>query len=78
MAEICKPTDDFVVVEGVSGRWHYHLSPKKDMYKPLCGAHGVMSTSMRLDQWGYVGHLHESYCSECEKIAKEMTDGTEK
>lgn len=56
------------LVEGIHGTWHYHLSD--DGKTALCGA-WVMPTGVPEDTWGYVGHLNERYCKECERIRNE-------
>lgn len=62
---------DFVVTEGISGTWYYHLSPKAP--KPqqrvsLCGA-TIMHTNIPSDAWGTVTHLNERWCPKCKAIA---------
>lgn len=56
------------LVEGIHGTWHYHLSD--DGKTALCGAQ-VMRSNAPEDTWGYVGHLGERYCKDCERIRQE-------
>jgi len=49
------------ITEGIEGYYHYHFSEKGKHSIALCGAK-TMSTSMSLNQWGFVGHLKERYC----------------
>lgn len=59
------------IVEGVEGRWNYHLSLSGLNGQPtLCNKKNVMSTNLPLSAWGAITHLHESYCKECEIIHK--------
>lgn len=65
------PIPHYVIVEGVSGYWHYHLG-KSDRYgKALCGA-DTMYTAMPLDNWKKKFGEHfpkrPSWCDTCEKI----------
>jgi hypothetical protein len=58
------------IVEGIAGVWHYHLSNTGENYQPaLCGKKEVMRTELPLSFWGTKGHLNESYCNECERVA---------
>lgn len=59
---------DETLREGVAGYWHYHLAVDG---KPLCGNKDTMTSGSRLDTWGFRGHLKETYCKECEKVAIE-------
>ncbi len=59
---------DFVITEGVEGYWQYHFSNPGKTSRSLCGK-ATMQTEMTHEQWGFVGHLNEKYCSECEKLA---------
>lgn len=67
----------FVVTEGVSGVYHYHLSPSAQYayVKGLCGA-PTMTTSIAVENWGFQGGEHlpkkYTYCETCERIAKEV------
>ena len=56
--------DMLIVTEGVEGTWHYHLSRDRDGKETsaLCGAR-VMHTSVPIEAWGRVGHLHERWCN---------------
>lgn len=60
-----KAIKERTLVEGIHGTWHYHLSD--DGKTALCGAQ-VMISEAPESTWGYVGHLHERYCSKCSKI----------
>jgi hypothetical protein len=64
-----KETPKKTLVEGIHGTWHYHLSD--DGKTALCGA-WVMRTGVPEDTWGYVGHLNERYCKQCERIRNEQ------
>jgi len=64
-----KIEDKYQVTEGISGYWHYHLSPKSNLSRVLCGAR-TMHCYLPFDRWGFVGHLNEKYCDECLKIAE--------
>lgn len=58
------------IVEGVASVWHYHLSESGLNGKPaLCGKTEVMHTAVPLSTWGMRSHLHETYCTECERLA---------
>jgi len=59
------------IVEGISSQWHYHLS-MGGREEVLCGEREVMQTSLPLNSWGFKSeHIGETYCKECERIAKE-------
>lgn len=58
-----------VIVEGISGTWFYHWAPKDRYVKALCGAQ-TMTTNCPPESWGFVGHLKERYCKECERLCK--------
>ena len=61
----------YCITEGVESTWRYHWSVRGSPTRALCGA-ATMQTSMRPDQWGTTGHLHERYCSTCvERKTKE-------
>lgn len=62
-----KAEDDIVITEGVEGYWHYHLSHKDNTKKSLCDCH-TMHTSLPLNSWGTITHLHERYCKRCWEI----------
>ena len=54
------------VVEGVESTYRYHLAlANRVEHKSLCGAQ-IMGTSVTLENWGFVGHLNERYCTACE------------
>jgi len=60
---------NITIREGVASVWHYHLAIN-DI--PICGNKETMSTDLPLDTWGYKSdHIPESYCKECNRIAKE-------
>jgi len=63
------------IVEGAESVWHYHLSETGKSGEPaLCGNKNVMKTLIPLKTWGMKsGHIPESYCKKCEKIAKEKS-----
>lgn len=70
MTRILDPFVVLSVVEGISGTWFYHLSKDgKTGHPALCGNKQVMSTSFPVRHWGFVGHLKERYCPDCEKVA---------
>ncbi|MEK6832566.1 MAG: hypothetical protein AABY32_00835 [Nanoarchaeota archaeon] len=55
---------NIVIVEGIEGYWHYHLSKEKE-YLALCGNNHVMDTHMTLGQWGVpFGHLLHAKATE--------------
>ena len=60
----------YAVSESISGYWYYHLSPKGNSSKALCGA-PTMCCSLPFDAWGFRGHLGEQYCKKCLEIAGE-------
>ena len=61
---------DLTIREGVESVWHYHLAVDG---LPLCGrSKGItMPTQLPINTWGMKTHIHETYCKECERIAKE-------
>lgn len=58
------------VVEGIEGRWHYHLR-KDGGLSSLCGK-SVMPTRIPLEAWGVVTHLNEHYCAQCLALAQAL------
>jgi len=62
----------YVITEGVESTWHYHWSMEDNFTQALCGV-WTMSTSMRPEQWGFTGHLHERYCLKCAEIKAGVT-----
>jgi len=64
--------DQIVLLEGVEGRWHYHLGFDKPHITSLCGETHVMGSSAPLDSWGYRGHLNETYCDHCTRLGREL------
>jgi hypothetical protein len=66
--------DKLKIVEGVAGIWHYHLSISGENYQEaLCGERKVMKTEVPLSSWGFKGgNVPSSYCTECERIYKEL------
>ena len=62
------------IVEGSGGHWHYHLATREgDKNITLCKNERIMSTGLSIDTWGMKSsHINESYCKECEDIAKEL------
>lgn len=57
-----------IIVEGISGVWHYHLAHPATFTRSLCGRQ-TMKTSMNLEQWGSRGHLNETWCKRCQDRA---------
>jgi hypothetical protein len=67
-----KMSNRLKIVEGVAGIWHYHLSEYGTTGQPaLCGKKDVMHTEIPLSVWGIKSHLHETYCEECEQLARD-------
>ena len=62
-----------VITESVFGNWCYHLSSPDAIHIGLCGANTMISPCP-ITLWGFVGQLRESYCHECEELAKTPTD----
>lgn len=60
---------NFVVTEGISGYYHYHLSKEHETTRSLCGVK-VMPTCVPLTAWGFVGHLREHWCEKCKPKKK--------
>jgi hypothetical protein len=66
----------YVVTEGISGVYHYHLSPAAQggYVRGLCGAQ-TMSTAISVSSWGQSGGEHlakrYTYCKECQRLATE-------
>ena len=58
------------VVEGIGGRWSYHLRKEGDL-SSLCGM-SVMTTRVPLNAWGVVTHLNERYCAQCYALAQAL------
>ena len=58
----------YQIVEGVHGTWSYHISPLDKTQRALCGK-ATMFSHMNFSNWGFRGHLHERYCSECYNLA---------
>lgn len=56
-----------LIVEGIEGRWRYHLRGEARSGPALCGA-SVMPTSIPLSYWGKTPadyHLPEKWCAAC-------------
>ncbi len=66
MEKIPKNITKRTLREGIAGHWYYHLSTD-DGKAALCGA-ATMASNAPEDTWGFVGHLHERYCSKCAEI----------
>jgi hypothetical protein len=63
-----------LIVEHVLSMFHYHLR-YPGAKAAICGAEGMMQTSIPLSTWGYVsGHIGEKYCKECAKSIVEVVD----
>lgn len=59
------------VCEGIGGTWFYHLADNLAYNsRAICGAQ-AMSTQVPIQAWGFVGHLRERYCADCERIWSE-------
>jgi hypothetical protein len=60
---------DLEISEGISGVWHYHLSPKGKATRGLCGAR-TMHTSIPLTGWKEPFGEHfpkrPTWCEECD------------
>jgi hypothetical protein len=71
--------DQFQIVEGIGGHWHYHLAPvDQSAAIALCGAM-TMSTAAPLSSWGYKPtHIPTSYCETCEQLARQEVHGAGK
>ena len=58
------------VVEGIEGRWRYHLAPDGRHWEALCGAR-TMITPLRLEHWKKLhnaDHMpREKWCEKCEQ-----------
>lgn len=69
-----KPT--LRLVEGLEGRWNYHLAVG-EQNKALCSdERKVMFSPAPLSSWGYhSSHLPSHYCQECERLAIERNLG---
>lgn len=64
---------DAILLEGISGVWHYHVSSGG---KALCGAQRVMGTHAPLSSWGTKPtHMPTSYCKECDRLYKKKACG---
>uniref|UniRef100_A0A6H1ZKU7 Uncharacterized protein n=1 Tax=viral metagenome TaxID=1070528 RepID=A0A6H1ZKU7_9ZZZZ len=63
--ELTKP---FIITEGISGTWFYHISKKNNFVRSLCGK-PTMKTSLTFRSWGIKTHLNERYCEKCFGLA---------
>ena len=57
------------IVESVTGYWHFHLAPREEHWKALCGARTMLANDGMI--WGWLGPAHfpkkYTYCKECGK-----------
>jgi hypothetical protein len=62
----------FIVTEGISGMWHYHLSKPAKFTRGLCGAQ-TMQTAIELADFGksFGDHFPKkpTWCSKCKQLA---------
>lgn len=66
---------ELVVVEGVSGVWHYHIAEVGHETTAICGAK-TMPCAAPLSSWGFKPeHMRTSYCAECGDHLKESDNG---
>lgn len=62
---------EFLVTEGISGLWHYHISTHEQRSQGLagCGARVMSTEGMGLADWGkpFGAHLPKrpTFCSHC-------------
>ncbi len=54
----------FIMSEGISGMFYYHISDGETPQMSLCGKQ-TMATRIPLRCYGLVTHLGERYCSTC-------------
>jgi hypothetical protein len=67
----------FVLMEGVGGRWHYHLAQTgfrnaQGSRAALCGATDIMDSPAPLSTWNWPGWpdgVKHTYCKACNAIA---------
>jgi hypothetical protein len=69
----------FVVSEGVSGMWHYHISAAEEPHLGQCGAR-TMRTEIPISDWmiPFGEHLPKrpTWCRECSAIfARDTSNG---
>jgi hypothetical protein len=66
------PQPTYVITEGVSGMYHYHVSEHQHSGRSLCGA-ATMNTGMRLQDWGvpFGDHFPKrpTWCAICAQLA---------
>lgn len=71
--------NDLVITEGVSGLWHYHLSPVGKTTRALCGAQ-VMPTVIQRKDWRVPFGEHfpkrPTWCDKCEQAQRTEGGGT--
>jgi hypothetical protein len=66
-------SESFMIVEEVTGYYHYHIALKDTFTKSLCNKNiTMMYTAIPLSTWGYVGHLNERYCDKCKEIKESL------
>ena len=61
----------YMVTEGVSGYYYYHISEYLNFTRSLCGKF-VMQTQVHLSTWGTTSHIREKWCSECKTKYDEL------
>ena len=64
-----KTKKELAIRESIHGNFFYHIAEEG---VPLCGKKMTMVTGIPISCWNMKTHLHESYCSECDKIFKEI------
>ena len=63
--------DECMIVEEVTGYYHYHIGYKIGFTESLCGKNILMmQTMIPFKAWGTVTHLGERYCQCCEEKFK--------
>ncbi len=61
----------FLITEGVSSNFHYHIAKFGHSTRSLCGAQ-TFHTSIPLNAWGVKDHLPSHWCKICEELVEEV------
>lgn len=68
---LVKDDPKFVVTEGISGVWHYHISTPDRRARGLCDAR-TMYTAIPVEHWGMQFGEHfpkrPTWCAKCKEL----------